>query len=144
HHRENAFHEATARFADTAEAALAPPHRPTQQPLQVIIGRLDSLHRHERPQRRLQRQPVVAKARYRWVLTQDSALQQQPLQPIHDRSQVVVELSPRGLALLERMARREDLGDALPPLPTHEDARAPGINALVTIAYELRRAHPAQ
>src|SRR4051794_2430980 len=64
HDRQNPFDETAANRTVAAKAAPTPQHRATQQTLHVIVGRLDSFLRRERPQRALQLQQVPTELRH--------------------------------------------------------------------------------
>src|SRR5271154_6058778 len=74
HHRQDTLHEAAAGLTPTAETALAPQHRATQQTLHEVVRRLHVLAAHEGPQRRLDRQHFFAKGRYFGIFAQDGSL----------------------------------------------------------------------
>jgi hypothetical protein len=74
HRGQNSLHEATAVRPPAPETPPAPQHRWTRQPLHAVVRRFHSLRRHERPERRLQCQHVLAELYRRWVAAEDRAL----------------------------------------------------------------------
>src|SRR3954451_6918589 len=54
HYGQQPFYEAAPVRAVAAERMLAPQHSPAQQPLRVVVGRLDPLRDYEPPYRRHQ------------------------------------------------------------------------------------------
>src|ERR1017187_1565978 len=61
HDGQNALDESAARLAVAAKTAPTPQHGATQKTLHVVVRRLNALVPHERPQRGLQLQDVLAK-----------------------------------------------------------------------------------
>src|SRR6516165_5888925 len=62
-YRKDILDEATSYLAVGAVAGLAPHHGVPQRPLRRVVRGLDTLNAHERPQGRLDRQDLPARAR---------------------------------------------------------------------------------
>ena len=63
HRRQDALHEPATLGTVAAERVLPPQHPPAQQPLRVVVRRLDAVGHHEPPHRRQQSQQVLAQRR---------------------------------------------------------------------------------
>src|SRR5437870_3746536 len=62
HHGQNALHKAAAGCALAAKRTATPQYGPTLRALDVVVGRFDAFHDHERPQRRVNPQQTRAEA----------------------------------------------------------------------------------
>src|ERR1022692_670924 len=143
YHRQDPLHKATARLARAAETPPAPQYRQTQQTLHKVIRWFDAFGLYERPERSLQPQHVLAKGRDGFVVAENGAFEQHPVQPIHHGGQLCFELYPRGLSVLERMPRGKDLFDDLAPLQAHEGTWAAAVHDLLEIPFQVGPANLA-
>src|SRR5260370_999750 len=136
HHCENPFDEPAARLAVATEAAPSPQYGTTHETLDVVVGRLNTLMRHECPQRRFQRQQVLAKLSYARIIAQP-AFYQRFAQPTLQRFDQRLQFSPRDFPFLKRMPRGEDFFDNSKPATAHKNTGAAAIDNFLKIAFQV-------
>jgi len=136
HNRQNPFDEAAACGAVATKAAPAPQDGTTQKAFDVIVGRLNSFLRHERPQSGLQQQHVFAELRHARVIA-EPAFQQRFPQPTLQRFHQRLQFPPRDLSLLKRMPRGEDFFDDAKPPPAHKSAGPAIVDDFLEIAFQM-------
>ncbi len=141
HDGQDAFHEATA--ATLLQPKLRFRHstaRRSSRSMRLLVGSTPSTRANvhsagSNASRFSQNAATVV------VLAEDRAFEQDPVQPVHDRLQLALQLCPRGLALLERLPRGKDLFDDSAPRSAHRLARAAAVHDLLKIAFQVGPAH---
>ena len=133
HYGQDALDKTATPFTAAAKTALPPQHRPSQHTLGVIVGRLHTLDKGKRPQRRFPRQQLPARAPRRRAAAAQTATQF-PLHVRTDRTQdFALEPLPavRPIAhlgpILEQHARQRQQVLADPPAYARSLGQGPEI-----------------
>src|SRR6266850_6370181 len=92
-YREDPFRESGAPLTARAETPLPPEDAPPQDPLRMVVGRLDAFATQEGPERRLQVQEVLAKSRRLLICGLQPAFQQD-LEILPDPSHRMLQSGP--------------------------------------------------
>src|SRR5512133_437642 len=139
HHRQDPLRKAATRLTVIAKGVLPPQHTGTQKPLDVVVRRLDTLHRREPPQGGVQRQHVGAERRHLRIGARATALQRL-LEFLNHRLQTRSQFGTRHLALAEVPPQPEHVLYRLQPRLTDRYRRATAIDTLPEIAPQVH--HP--
>src|SRR6266446_6748511 len=114
HHSQYPLRKAATRLTVIAKGVLPPQHTGTQQPLDVVVRRLDTLHCREQPQGGVQRQHVSAKRRHLRIGACATALQRL-LEFLNHRFQTRLQCGTRPRTLAEVPPQPEHVLDRLQP-----------------------------
>src|SRR6266446_7266346 len=139
HHSQYPLRKAATRLTVIAKGVLPPQHTGTQQPLDVVVRRLDTLHCREQPQGGVQRQHVSAKRRHLRIGACATALQRL-LEFLNHRFHTRLQCGTRPRTLAEVPPQPEYVLDRLQPRLTDCYRRATAIDTLLKITLQVRPA----